>query len=236
MNPLQQLQEDAVAYLLGNPATDAVPYQTFRQQAIDSAVKQALAGWTVRKKDEKNVALIGVACLVLMPSLFSQDVNVPGVQGSIELIIRTFEDPKVNNTGLSAEDVAMQNLKWFGDGLMIEGLTSVFPDKKGPALKPNYDYPGFLVYDTTLTGYLPQDYGGRTVMADVAEDTGTVTLSCTDAAAQIYFTVDGKMPTPGLAAQLYSAPFEVPPGTVIRVVAWNPDLLPSDVDQATINY
>jgi len=232
MNPLQQLQEDAVAYLLGNPFTAAVGYDSFRKQAIDSAIKEALAGWSVRVPGKT-----GVNCLVLMPSFFAQDVNVPGVQGSIELIIRTFEDPKVNNTDLSAEDVALANLKWFGDGLLIEGLISIFPDKKGPALKPNYDYPGFLVYDTVLTAYLPQDYQGRTTAPVVTDDNaGNVTITCPDPAAQIYFSVDEKMPTPGDPARLYSAPFPVPPGTVIRCLAWNPDLLPSDVDQVTVNY
>jgi hypothetical protein len=232
MNPLQQLQEDAVAYLLGNPDTATVGYESFRQQAIDSAVRQALAGWNVRVPGK-----VGVYCLVLMPSFFSEDVNVPGAQGSMELTIRTFEDPKVNNTNLSAEDVALANLKWFGDGLIIAGLMQIYPDRKGPSLKPNYDYHGFLVYDTVLRGYLPQDYPGRTPQPVItADDTGIVTLTSPDPEAQIYYTVDGKCPTPGNQAQLYSAPVPVPAGTVVRCVGWNPELLPSDVDQATINY
>jgi hypothetical protein len=49
------------------------------------------------------------------------------------------------------------------------------------------------------------------------------------------------MPQPGdqsgsSSTQLYGAPFNVPTGTVIRCLAWNPTILPSDVDQATINY
>lgn len=237
MNPLQQLQEDAVAYLLGNPDTDVVGYDSFRKMAIESAVKEALAAWTVRAEGK-----IGVYCLVLMPSFFAQDVNVPGVQGSIELIIRTFEDPKINNTGLSCEDVALANLKWFGDGLIIAGLLTIYPNDKGPALKPNYDYPGMLVYDTVLRGYLPQDYPGRTPQPTIADDNpGTVTLACADPAAVIYFSIDGKMPTPGdtsaaSSTKVYAAPFNVPTGTVIRCLAWNPDILPSDIDLATINY
>lgn len=232
MNPLQQLQEDAVGYLLGNPITAAVGYESFRKQAIESAVKEALGGWTVRVPGK-----IGVYCLVLMPSFYPEDPNVPGVQGSVELTIRTFEDPKVNNTDLSAEDVALANLTWFGDGVIIAGLTEIYPDDKGPALKPNYDYPGMLVYDTVLRGKLPQDYPGRTVQPTVSDDNaGTVTLACSDGAAAIYYSIDGKMPTPGDTARLYAAPFLVPAGTVVRCLAWNPVLLPSDIDQATINY
>jgi len=125
MNPLQQLQEDAVNYLLGNPATANVGYESFRKQAMDSAVRQSLAGWSVRVPGK-----IGVYCLVLMPAFFVEDPNVPGVQGSVELTIRTFEDPKINNTGLTAEDVALANLRWFGDGLVIAGLLAIYPSTK----------------------------------------------------------------------------------------------------------
>jgi hypothetical protein len=232
MNPLQQLQEDAVGYLLGNPDTAAVGYETFRKQAVDSAVREAIAAWTVRQPK-----MIGVYCLVLMPSFFAEDPNVPGVQGSVELTIRTFEDPKINNTGLSAEDVALANLTWFGDGLIIAGLTDIYPNDKGPALRPNYDYPGFLVYDTVLRGKLPQDYPGRTAPPTIDDDgAGTVTLACSDEAASIYYSIDGKMPTPGDATRKYTDPFIVPDGTVVRCLAWNPDLLPSFVDQGTITY
>ena len=160
----------------------------------------------------------------------------------MELTIRTFEDPKVNNTGLSAEDVALANLHWFADGLIIAGLITIYPDIKGAALKPNYDYPGFLVYDTVLRGKLPQDFLGRTTQPTIADNnTGNVTLACADNLAAIYYTLDGSMPQPGDTSgsgstQLYSAPFNVTSGTVIRCLAWNLAILPSDVDQATINY
>ena len=236
MNPLQQLQEDAVNYLLGNPATAAVGYESFRQQAIDSAVKRALAGWSVRVPGQT-----GVYCLVLMPGFFVEDPNVPGVQGSVELTIRTFEDPKINNTNLSAEDVALANLRWFGDGLVIAGLLAIYPSTRGPALKPNYDFPGFLVYDTVLRGQLPQDFPGRTTQPTIANVSGNVTLACADGAAGIYYTLDGSMPQPGDtsaagATKVYSTTFTVASGTAVRALAWNPAILPSDVDQATINF
>jgi len=236
MNPLQQLQEDAVNYLLGNPATAAVAYERFRQQTIDGALKQALAAWPVRVPGK-----IGVHCLVLMPAFFVEDPNVPGVQGAVELTIRTIEDPKINTTNLSAEDVALANLRWFGDGLVIGGLLAIYPNTNGPALKPNYDFPGFLVYDTVLRGQLAQDFLGRTVQPTVATDGhGHVTLACRDGAARIYYTIDGSMPQPGDtrgtgATKVYATGFTVPNGTVVRCVAWNPTLLPSDVDQVTIH-
>jgi hypothetical protein len=237
MNPLQQLQQDAANYLLGNPATAVVGYECLRKQSTDGSLKQALAGWSFRVAGKT-----GVYCLVLMPNLFVEDPNVPGIQGSVELTIRTFEDPKINNTNLTAEDVALANLQWFGDGLVIAGLLAIYPGTKGPALKPNYDYPGFLVYDTVLRGQLPQDYPGRTTQPIVSNDSsGNVTLICSDGAAGIYYTLDGSMPQPGDTSgtgptKVYTAPFTVASGTVLRCLAWNPGILPSDVDQATINY
>ena len=224
-------------YLLGNPATLAVGYESFRQQAIDGAVRQALAGWSVRVPGKS-----GVYCLVLMPGFFVEDPDVPGVQGAVELTLRTFEDPKINNTNLTAEDVALANLRWFGEGLVIAGLLAIYPSTRGAALKPNYDYPGFLVYDTVLRGQLPQDYPGRTAQPSIAGDNaGNVTLASGDGAAGIFYTLDGSMPQPGDtsgagATQVYAAPFTVASGTVVRCLAWNAAILPSDVNQAAINY
>jgi Chitobiase/beta-hexosaminidase C-terminal domain len=234
MNPLQQLQEDCVAMLLGNPATASVPFQTFRSMAIDSAVKDSLAAWAVRATGQ-----VGVSCLVLMPTIESEYPNVPGPQGVIEIVLRTFEDPKVNNTGLTAEDVALANLAWM-DGLIIEDLTQLYPGQKGPSLKPNYDYPGFLVYDTVLAGKLPQNAVSRTVDPSITDDgAGNVTLACGDSAAGIFYTLDGSCPQPGSTAASsptlpYTSPILVISGTVIRFVAWNPALLPSHVNKATV--
>jgi hypothetical protein len=241
VNPLQQLQSDVVAYLLGNPATAAVPYRAFRSMAIESAVKAALAGWSVRVPGKT-----GVSCLALMPSVFAEYPDVPGPQAAVEIVIRTFEDPKVNNSGLSAEDVALANLAWL-DGLIIEDLTQLYPGQMGPVLKANHDFPGFLVYDTVMAGQLPQDALGRTFEPTIGDDdAGNVTLGCADTAAAIYYTTDGSCPIPGFNAaspafpagsttRTYSGPFAVAPGTTVRFIAWNPALLPSHVNQAAVD-
>lgn len=232
MNPLQQLQEDAVTYLLGNPTTAAVPYTSFRKQVIAAVADEAAAAWKVRVDGR-----IGVACLILMPKARNQDANVPGPQLKLELTIRTFEDPKVNNTTLSAEDVAIENLRWL-DGLLIGGITQLYAPDDQDAVKPSYDYPGFLVYDTILVGACPRDYVGRTPTPTLSENGDmTVSLACADPAAVIYFTVDGSMPQLGNADQVYVAGSSIPApvGAVISYVAWNTTMLPSDVPRAFID-
>lgn len=238
VNPLEQLQTDATAYLQGNPATGMVPFNSYRKMTIESAQDEALAAWKIRVPGK-----VGLACLVMMPTLRVVTPNVPGPQYDVALLIRTFHDPKVNNTGMSAEDVALANLRWL-DGKIFEGLTNLVGDTRGEALAPNYSFPGMLVYDTTLSGPLPMDLQGMTAQPDIQDDdAGNVTLSCIDGAARIYFSLDNACPMPPANAseaaqsstQLYTGPFAVPNGTLVRCLAWNPALLPSHVAQGTVN-
>jgi hypothetical protein len=236
-DPLRRLQEDAVNFLLGNPATVAVPYASFRRQVITAKATEAQAAWRVRQ-----TGLVGLACLVLMPCARLRYPNLPGPQFEIELTIRTFEDPKVNNTGLSAESVAVANYRWL-DGLLVEDLTELYGDEKDNAVRPNYDYPGFLVYDSVLKGALPQDFIGRTPPPAIQDDDhGHVTLTCADPAAAIYYSTNGSLPTPGAppdgnaATNRYTVPFAVQSGAIVRALAWNPALCPSHVAKGNIKY
>jgi hypothetical protein len=228
VNPVRQLQEDSLALLLGNPATAMVPFTSFRKQVVEAVQAESIGAWKIRA-----VGKIGLACLVLMPRARSQYPNVPGPQLKIELTIRTLEDPKVNNTGMTCEDVALENLRWL-DGMLIGGVTQLYANHDEDALQPVMDYPGFLAYDSILYGEMPQDYGGRTPTPTVADNgDGTVLLGCSDPAAKIYYTTDGSMPQPGLQEHLYiGGPIGTPIGTTLSYLAWNPELLPSDVPRA----
>jgi hypothetical protein len=234
MDALAQFQADTLNLLLGNPATAMVPYTSFKREVMASVADEAAAAWRVRQAGK-----VGIACLVLMPSARVKDPNVPGPQFMAELIVRTFEDPKINNTGLTAEGVAIANYKWL-DALLIEDLTETFADDGDEAVRANYSYPGYLVYDSVLRGWLPQDYLGRTTAPSITEAGGHVTLSCPDAGSVMYYTTDGSAPTPGAPTDgnpstvTYHAPFAAVPGQVVRAVAWVNTVLPSHVAKGTI--
>lgn len=228
MNPLQLLQNDVVNYALGNPETALMPVTAFRKMVVESVQDEAAAAWQVRVDGK-----VGVAALVLMPAVTSKYGNVPGPQYETELTIRVFEDPTANNTGLSGEDAALSLLRWL-DGLIIEGLTELYPSVKGPALRPNYDFPGFLVHDVVLEGELPQEMVGRTIAPEFAEAEGLLSLSCPEAGAEIFFTTDGTAPVPGVLGQLYVEPIPVANGDVVRAVSWLATKLPSHVARGTI--
>lgn len=244
-DPLTRLQEDVLALLLANPATAVVPYAAFRKQVIEMKSEEDLAAWNVRVDGK-----VGLFCQILMPSLRVVTPNVPGPQYDVQLIVRTFCDPKVNNTGLNCESVAMANLKWL-DGMVINPLTSLTGDTHGDALSPNYEYAGFLVYDSTLTGPFPQDYGGRTASATLEDNgVGGLRLNCPDAGAVIYYTTEGSAPVRDEVAEaaklaadpmyvssvnIYAGDFVVESGSLLRWMAWNPVLMPSEISAAQID-
>ena len=231
---LWPFQEAVTALLLGNPATKVVPFTAYRKLLIESAQDEALAAWKVRVAGK-----VGIACLVMMPSLRIVSPEVPGPQYEVVLTIRAFCDPRVNNTGLSAESVAMCNLRWV-DGHLFEGITELHGDSKGEALKPNYDYPGLLVYDSTLSGPLPQDYLGRCAAPVIAEADGLATLSGVEAGTTIYYTTDGTEPMPPAnegeetSVEVYAGAFPVVPGQVVKAIAWDQEKLPSHTSQAVV--
>jgi hypothetical protein len=234
---LWPLQEAVTALLMGNPATRVVPFTAYRQLLIESLADEALAAWKVRVPGQA-----GVACLVMRPSLRIVYPEVPGPQFEIGIIIRTLEDRRVNNTGLTDEGVAMANLRWL-DGQLLEGITELHGEDKGDALKPNYDYPGLLVTDATLRGPLPQDFLGRcTAPAITADGTGSVILSGAEPGVAVYYTVDGKEPMPpanageATTAMLYQGPFQADSGAVVKALAWDGTRLPSFTAQKLVTY
>ena len=233
MNAIDQLslqQQDICNLLLGDPALAAVPVSTFKAMLISAVAAEATDMWT----DRSGLGKKGCAIQIRMPALRVMTPNVPGPQYQVEYTIRVFEDPVENNTGLTAESIALEILQWL-DGAMLTGNATIIADIRGPALRPVYEYSDRFAYDVVFVAQSPQDSRDRTVTPALSDDGhGNITLSCADPNAQIYYSVNDPLPVIGIAAP-YSAPFAVNAGDTVRFFAYAPGQLPSFVTCAQIN-
>jgi hypothetical protein len=233
MNQIDQLslqQQDLCNLLLSDPALAAVPVSTFKAMLISAVAAEATDIWT----DRSGLGKKGCAIQVRMPALRVMAPNVPGPQYQVEYTVRVFEDPVENNTGLTAESIALEIFQWL-DGAMLSGNATIIADNRGPALRPVYDYHDRFCYDVVFVAQSPQDSRDRTVTPTLADDGhGTLALNCADPNARIYYSINAALPVIGVAAP-YAAPFTVRTGDVVRFFAFTPGLLPSFITEARIS-
>ena len=233
MNQNDQLsfqQQDLCNLLLSDPALAVVPVNTFKAMLVSAVAAEATDIWT----DRSGLGKKGTAIQVRMPALRVMTPNVPGPQYQVEYTIRVFEDPVENNTGLTAESIALEIFQWL-DGAMLSGNATIITDNRGPALRPVYDYHDRFAYDVVFVAQSPQDSRDRTVTPALSDDgAGTITLSSADPNAQIYYSINSALPFVGVAAP-YSAPFKVNAGDAVRFFAYTPGMLPSFISCARIS-
>ncbi len=234
MNANDQLslaQRDLCNLLLGNPALLVVPISTFKAMMVEDVAREGTDIWTDRSGMNKR----GCAIQVRMPALRAQYGNVPGPQYQAEYTVRVFEDTVENNTGLTAESIALEILQWL-DGAMITGNSTITADEKGTALRPVYDYPDRFCYDVVFIAQSPQDSRDRTIAPTFSDDGhGNVTLACADNQyTAIYYSVNEALPVAGVAAA-YVEPFAVKNGDTVRFFALAPGKLPSFISQAIVS-
>jgi Fn3 associated len=249
MDSIAQYQSDLVNLLLGNPALAVVPVSKFKEKVVADVADEAVNLWSDRSALHK----VGLAIQVRIPAIRSRYPNVPGPQLEIEFTIRIFEDPVVNSTALTCEGVGLEVLSWL-DGQVLEAENSsrqgiqLYWDDKQPALRPVYDYPDRFAYDAVLVAELPRDSIPRCILPDLAATNGSVTLTPSDPADVIYYTMDGSAPVIPVSADpanpaaaiaptfLYAAPFAItnPDGTQVRWLAFRDGKRPSFVGQALI--
>ena len=232
MNQNDQLslqQQDLCNLLLSDPALAVVPVNTFKAMLISAVASEAADIWT----DRSGLGKKGCAIQVRMPALRVMTPNVPGPQYQVEYTVRVFEDPVENNTGLTAESIALEIFHWL-DGAMLSGNATIIADNRGAALRPVYDYHDRFAYDVVFVAQSPQDSRDRTVTPALSDDGhGGITLSCADSNAQIYYSINAALPVVGVATP-YSAPFQISSGDTVRFFAYTPGLLPSFISCAQI--
>lgn len=221
MNIITQLQRDAAAFVAADEKLHHV--QVLQEGArgepgallFENAVSQAITG---------NVSVNGKAGLCV---IFFAPEGKPasrankGLVTDFEMVVRVIENPAVNDdpvygTGIACEDMMLEVM------LMLQIWTPVRGHPlqvSGFYLQEIKDAPHLRAWECVITSQDAQ--AGRPRCAPPVADVGglTIRLTCTTAEAQIYYTLDGSLPTPKCGT-LYDGPFQVTTPVTMRAMAW----------------
>jgi len=199
---------------------------------LQTNLDKVLAGMVM--KNGKN----GAAVSVLMPMFDVKSPNLPGPQGELTVEVLAQEHPLINNgvsgTRKTCESIAicvLQSLHQF----RMEGATQNFYADQD-AITPSLEFAPKLTYRLKLRAQLQLRDKPRCLMPTISEVAPfTVQLTNRTIGDSIYFTTDGSFPRSGKeSATLYTEPFAVESGTVVRWASYREDLLGSDIGRAII--
>ena len=228
MDALQQAQLDIAALLDCDELFRFVPVRVDRARdeaeatMIQTEIENALAG--LLDKGGRS----GTAVLVMLPEGQVPEPNLPGPVLEIEVTVRCMENPLFSEalttgSGVTAEQCALNVLslihRWTNDGNPWR------PDRR--PLRSVDLKPGVICYDVVLLRSLGLPTRGRVARPLITDSESFVTLTCATAGAEIYYTLDGRLPTPG-SGSLYEAPVDIVGPAEIRAMAWKTGLMPSD--------
>jgi hypothetical protein len=179
---------------------------------------------------------VGAGVIIEKPGFEVGAPNLPGPEGDITLELLVLEDRLANaatdGTGLAADQICqliMDALHWQ----QFEGFGQMFCHRN--AMVDAKDFNPIVGYRLKFALRMPRGQTEKVAQPTITEDALTVTLACTTADAQIYYTLDESYPgrsNPG--AILYSAPFVAAVDDIINAAAYKNDLTPSHMIQATV--
>jgi hypothetical protein len=228
---IESVQPDVYYKLLSEPWFQNIAIFKIREKRLDTEINRALAG--VAGRNGKG----GASIEVLMPSLQSALPDTAGPVCTLEQRFLVKEQPTVNQgangSGLSVEQIAVniaQTFQLFFLGGAMQGFYTA------PTF---YEYVAtaeeapFIALIVTLQATFALTALTRTVVpaASAAAETVTLTDQQPGGGSALYYTTDGSFPGAGNpAALLYTIPFTVVSGTVVRTAAYNGSLQGSMVD------
>jgi len=232
MTQLEQLQSDTVDKLESEGFFSTINVKSLRKMRIQEQLDFALV--SLSPKGTKN----GCGVVVGMPVVQVESPNVPAPMVFIELPIDVYENPTLNmeassGTVLTAEEVGMEvisTLHQWG----IEGLGTLYFHRE--AMAPLNETPGGVIgYRITGRMEIPREEKLRVVTPLIGDEDLVVTLTAVTEGSDTYYTTDGSFPGPGnAAAVLYTVPFEVESGTVVRWAGYKSGWVGSDVGRAVV--
>ncbi|HWY30889.1 MAG TPA: chitobiase/beta-hexosaminidase C-terminal domain-containing protein [Candidatus Acidoferrum sp.] len=240
MIDLIQAQDDIFGILMSSPQLATVNIVEERKSLLNSEIQIDTIWQTVRNGCSGNGLLIEI------PGILCDSESVTGPPQQVELSFVSFQNgdaafiPRSGNapagvpvagSGLFAEQIE----QYLVDILHLLNISGIGTMRvAGRFSSPAREYAGVnarrtrIVMTPRQTAQTP-----RTAIVTVAVNGGLATLACATAGAAIYYTVDGSFPSNPTAAidpvknvpingnsRLYTAPFAVTAGQVIRAAAY----------------
>jgi len=195
-----------------------------REGVIDSDVANALG--VLNTATGKRGAVI----IVAMPAVDVPEPNAPGPMLSIQPSFRVIERPLLNRreggTQRQAEEIAIRLLRLIHLVQLGCGTGTLVADKR--AMEPAaLGDPQAIGYDVFFTAQGGLDWQ-PVAMPQAAVASGSVTLTCATAGAEIYYTLDGSYPRAGVGTR-YDAAFAVETGQTLLCCAYQGEKIPSAV-------
>jgi hypothetical protein len=233
---IESVQPDVVAKILSEGYFANIAVFAVREKRLDTEVSRALSG--LQGRNGKGGATIEV----LMPTLKSAMPDTAGPVCVLEQMFIVKEQPTVNlganGTGLTCEEIAVnlaQTFQLFFLGGPMQGFYAAPAFYKYVEEKKDR---AFVAIEVVLNATFVLTALQRTVGPAATAAALTVSLSDLQpgGGSAIYYTTDGSFPGSGNAnAILYTTPFTVASGTVVRTAAYNGALQGSMVDTFLVN-
>jgi len=253
MIDLIQVQDDLYGILMSAPQLATVNIVEERRFRLGSELATDAIWQTIRNNS------LGNGLLIELPAILCDSDSVTGPPQQVELSFVSFQNGDAPFTPLSAVNDGQSRPPLRGGGLYAEQIEQYLVDilhllniggigtlrVTGHSSSPARDYSGVNARRTKIlmtpkqTAQTP-----RTAVVNISVNDSLCTLTTATVNASIYYTLDGSFPgnttvalepfsnkpvTPN--STLYTAPFAVNPGQLIRATAYLNGLNPGQIVQ-----
>jgi hypothetical protein len=233
------LQEDLFYTLTTWDALNTVNIVQYRKLRIISEVNLGLICMTSRNGSS------GMGIVIEMPRVLAdpEAMSAPGPNTILAVSLLVVEIPTLNKSQSgsafeSSEQLADDFLKPFLHQWFVQGQGELYPDSE--IVVPENAVPVGQIAHRVNFKIIHAPPNVQRVTAPTASIDGSFNVTLTNSSnnpnAAIFFTLDQSTPAQtNPAAQAYTGPFVTVPGQVLRWMAFQSGMLPSAIDEQTIN-
>lgn len=243
MIDLVQLQADLLGLLMSAPALANVNVVSERKFLVQSEINFDTL-WTTPRNGRS-----GTGILIEMPSIEAPGKQTPGPTQNLRPTFVVFQNgdaalEPTTGSGLAAETICQLVLDTL-HMQELQGIGTLYANDR--AVEPAREYEFVHAYRVALfLKSAASNQTQRTAPVVMSSNGVTATLSCATPDAEIWFTLDGSMPTHSravdpvtdqlinLSTQLYTGEFSVTPGMIVRAAAYADGFNPGQILNTTI--